>query len=61
MADLTEIDDFTYEVRCPACGHIYTYKIGALKFDAENPLGYTECPMCKMHVGHTSAYIKKEE
>lgn len=61
MADLTDIDDQTYETRCPICGKIYTYKINALKFDDPMiPLGYTDCPQCGQNVPHTTAYVKKD-
>lgn len=50
-----------FEIRCPVCGHIFTYKIGNVKFDEEYPIGYVECPACQQHIQHTLGYIKKDE
>lgn len=56
-----EKKETVYEVRCPICGAIYTYKIDAVKYDDEYPIGFTECGTCHQHVQHTLAYIKEDE
>ena len=50
----------TYEVRCPKCGHIFTYNMDNVKFDSQYPIGYSICPACGEHIQHTLAYVKEE-
>ena len=58
---MDEIKEIVYEIRCPICGEIFNYKITAVKFDEQYPLGYVECPKCNEHIQHTLAYIKEEQ
>ena len=56
MAD----EEKVYEIRCPVCGYIFTYKMGNVQFDEKYPIGYVECPACKEHVQHTLGYVKED-
>lgn len=58
---IEDFDEVVYKVRCPACGHFYSYRFEKLKFKPEMILGYTECPLCHAEVPHTSAVIENNE
>lgn len=50
-----------FQVRCPICGHIYTYEEKNLVFTDTNPLGASICPLCGVEVAHTLATYAEDE
>ena len=55
------MEEKKFQVRCPVCGHIYTYEEKELVFTEENKLGATICPVCGVEVAHTLAAPVEEE
>ena len=55
------MEEKKFQVRCPVCGHIYTYEEKELVFTEDNKLGATICPVCGVEVAHTLAAPVEEE
>lgn len=49
---MAEKEEKRFEVRCPYCGYVYTYKESDIQVTPAKPEGFTICPMCKRQVSH---------